>query len=123
MADSDLAMCELAAAVMSGKVDAVSGLLSAAPELATARFKAGATRGSANEYFLEEIERYIYAGDTALHIAAAAYQTEIVRVLIGAGADVMRVIGAARKHCMPQRLAVRARFYGIRLRRRRPLFA
>jgi hypothetical protein len=37
---------------------------------------------------IEAIKRYIYAGDTGLHIAAAAYQTEIARKLIAAGADV-----------------------------------
>src|SRR5262249_30413480 len=37
---------------------------------------------------LDEIEHYMYAGDTALHVAAAAYQQQTVRKLIGAGADV-----------------------------------
>lgn len=31
---------------------------------------------------------YVYAGATALHVAAAAYQTTIVQELIGLGADV-----------------------------------
>jgi Ankyrin repeats (many copies) len=88
MAHSDLALRELGTAVLSGDVASVAKLLAASPELATASFKTGATRGSANEYFLDEIKRYIYAGDTALHIAAAAYQTEIVRALIGSGANV-----------------------------------
>jgi hypothetical protein len=63
-------------------------LLSARPALAGARFEEGATRAAAREFFLEEIGRYIYAGDTALHIAAAAYKMAIVRELIAAGADV-----------------------------------
>jgi hypothetical protein len=88
MVHSDLALRELAAAVLSGSAERVSRLLAASPQLATACFKSGATRGSANEYFLDEIKRYIYAGDTALHIAAAGYQTEIVRALIASGANV-----------------------------------
>ena len=39
-------------------------------------------------YYLEEIGRYIYAGDTALHVAAAAYRTEIVQELVLKGANV-----------------------------------
>jgi ankyrin repeat protein len=39
-------------------------------------------------FFLDQIGRYIYAGDTALHVAAAAYQKEIVSKLLAAGADV-----------------------------------
>jgi hypothetical protein len=54
------------------------GLLAAKPELANARFKIGATRQTAETYYMDEIEHYIYAGDTALHLAAAAYRQEIV---------------------------------------------
>jgi hypothetical protein len=56
--------------------------------LARASFQAGATRQSSVPFFLDRIGRYIYAGDTALHIAAAAYQTKIVNDLLAAGADV-----------------------------------
>src|SRR5947208_13675678 len=34
-----------------------------------------------------KIFTWIYAGDTALHLAAAGYRVEIVRLLIAAGAD------------------------------------
>jgi hypothetical protein len=64
----------------------VSGLLAAAPELASARFRVGATRQAAAEYFLAEIGHYVYSGDTALHIAAAAYEAPVVRELVNAGA-------------------------------------
>jgi ankyrin repeat protein len=33
------------------------------------------------------ISHWIYVGDTALHLAAAGYRVEIVRLLLGAGAD------------------------------------
>src|SRR2546430_7330267 len=54
-------------------------------------FRAGATRKASNVYLLCEIPRYIFAGDTALHIAAAAYRTELVRALLRHGADVHAV--------------------------------
>jgi hypothetical protein len=63
-------------------------LLAAEPALASARVEVGATRQCAKAHYLNEIEHYLYAGDTALHIAAAAYQREIVRKLIVIGADV-----------------------------------
>jgi len=39
-------------------------------------------------WFIEEIGHYIYAGDTALHVAAASYRHKMVNKLINAGADV-----------------------------------
>lgn len=78
----------LVAAIVSGDGARVSLLLEASPELATAVLPTGATRKTAKANFLDSIKRYLYAGDTPLHIAAAAYQTELVRTLIKAGADV-----------------------------------
>ena len=49
-------------------------LLAANPALAKARFEIGATRQTAETFYLDEIGHYIYAGDTALHLAAAAYR-------------------------------------------------
>ena len=37
---------------------------------------------------MDEIGHYVYAGDTALHVAAAAYRQEIVPKLIATGANV-----------------------------------
>ena len=85
---SDLALRELVTAIVAGDAASVSRLLAATPLLASARFQEGATRQSEKPYFLDQMGRYIYVGDTALHIAAAAYQTEIVRKLIAAGANV-----------------------------------
>jgi ankyrin repeat protein len=56
--------------------------------LASARAGEGATRGTATDYYLAEIGHYLYAGDTALHIGAAAYRLPVVRQLIAMGADV-----------------------------------
>jgi len=62
-------------------------LLAAAPALATARFRSGATRQSSKRFFLAEVSRYIYTGDTALHFAAAAYRADLVRALLHHGAN------------------------------------
>jgi len=88
MAESNFALHELVSAILAGDAEGASRLLDASPGLARAAFQTGATRGSIEQFFLDQIKRYIYAGDTALHIAAAAYQTEIVRKLLAAGADV-----------------------------------
>ncbi len=87
MVKSDLALRQLIEAIIAGNAEGAARLLAATPQLARARFQAGATRQS-SEPFLDQIGRYIYAGDTALHIAAAAYQTKIVSDLLAAGADV-----------------------------------
>jgi ankyrin repeat protein len=82
------ALPELVRAIVAGDAAAALRLLAASPVLAHMRVEAGATRQTAKAHFLDEIEHYLYAGDTALHIAAAAYRPEIVRKLIAMGADV-----------------------------------
>jgi len=88
MVNSDSDLRELVGAVIRGDRSSTSRLLAASPVLTRACFQTGASRGSEEEYFLDQIKRYIFAGDTALHFAAAAYQTELVRELIHAGANV-----------------------------------
>ena len=75
-----------ARAIAQGDQAFVSRLLAAAPELALVRFAVGATRQAAEEFYLDEIDHYVYGGDTALHIAAAAYEADMVRELVDAGA-------------------------------------
>ena len=84
----DAALTKLVAAIVVGDDAAVARLLAETPGLARASFATGATRQTAKAYYIDAIGRYIFAGDTALHIAAAAYRTDIVSRLIGAGADV-----------------------------------
>ena len=43
---------------------------------------------AAADQFLDAIAHYIYGGDTALHVAAAAFEPAIARSLLAAGADV-----------------------------------
>ena len=47
----------------------------------------GATRQGASTYFFTEIAHYLYAGDTALHMAAAAFRRPVAELLIAHGAD------------------------------------
>lgn len=61
-------------------------LLDATPELAQKTVRGGATRTAPAPYFFEEIKHYVYAGDTALHVAAAAYWVEGCRALVARGA-------------------------------------
>ena len=84
----DSALMALVQAIAADDTANALRLLNVLPALASARFNEGATRHTAKEHYLDEIERYIYAGDTALHMAAAAYRTEIVQKLIAMGADV-----------------------------------
>ncbi len=84
----DAALMALVRAIAAGKAADVARLLAASPALASAQLAKGATRQRAKPYFLDEIAHYVYAGDTALHVAAAAYRHGIVRKLIAAGADV-----------------------------------
>jgi len=87
MPDSDGDLRKLVDAIVSSDSTETIRLLEASPQLAVASFESGATRQTAKPCFLDQIGRYIYAGDTALHIAAAAYQPETVRKLIAAGAN------------------------------------
>ena len=88
VATSDAELMVLLQGIVADDSGAVSALLAASPELAMTRVAKGATRQAASENFLVEIEHYIYAGDTALHVAAAAYRPDLVRLLVATGADV-----------------------------------
>jgi len=88
MGKTDAALWKVVEAIVARDAAGVSRLIVVSPSLASACFHNGATRQTAKQYFLDPIGRYVLAGDTALHIAAAAYETEVVRKLINAGADV-----------------------------------
>jgi len=80
-------LSELLRAVIAGKTSIVSRLLAANPELARAQVSTGATRQHASEYFFQSIAHYAYAGDTALHMAAAAFERPAAELLVRSGAD------------------------------------
>ena len=75
-------------AIVSRERSTASRLLAASPLLARQAIATGATREAASGHFFEEITHYAYAGDTPLHIAAAAYQTGIAEELVSKGANV-----------------------------------
>ena len=73
--------------VVAGDADRVSRRLGAAPVLATTASPVGATRQQARDFFFTAISHYLYAGDTALHMAAAAFSRPMAELLMTHGAD------------------------------------
>ena len=88
MDSRDSKLMGFASVLADGDVAGALALLREAPELATAVIEVGASRQDPVTYFFEAIGHYVYRGDTALHVAAAAHRLEVVRALIAAGADV-----------------------------------
>src|SRR5947209_1566867 len=75
-----LRMNELLAAILDDDVSRVKQLLREDNRLATRLIQKP-------KLYQSKIFHWIYAGDTALHLAAAGYRVEIVKALIKAGAD------------------------------------
>jgi ankyrin repeat protein len=73
--------------VVDGDIDQVSRRLAATPALATTSSDVGATRQESSNFFFAEIAHYFYAGDTALHMAAAAFRRRVAELLVARGAD------------------------------------
>ena len=73
--------------IVNGDVDAVCERIMADPGLTTSSAEVGASRQNAKDFFFTEINHYLYAGDTALHMAAAAFQRPIAELLVDHGAD------------------------------------
>jgi hypothetical protein len=73
-------MDKLVSAILDDDRSLVKSLLKADPALATRPF--------ANpKLYQSKIFHWIYVGDTVLHLAAAGYRVEIMRLLLAAGAD------------------------------------
>jgi hypothetical protein len=87
-------------AVIDGEVAAASRVLATHPEFATLAFATGATRAGSLEFFHKDIVHYCYQGDTALHMAAAAFQPSTARLLVkkGAALDARNRRGAEPLH-------------------------
>ena len=81
------AFLEFVRLVIAGDVDDVSRRLMSDPALATMTEPIGPTRQDTTGYFFTEISHYIYKGDTALHMAAAAFSRPIAEILVSHGAD------------------------------------
>jgi ankyrin repeat protein len=73
-------MDELLRAILDDNRATVEVLLTADASLVAARV-------SESKLYDEKIFHWLYAGDTALHLAAAGYRVEIVRLLLASGAD------------------------------------
>jgi hypothetical protein len=73
--------------VVSGDIGDVARCLAASPSLATTPADVGATRQVASTFFFSEIAHYLYAGDTALHMAAAAFRRPAAELLVAHGAN------------------------------------
>src|SRR6476646_710041 len=74
-------------AIAADDDEAISRVLAEAPELARMGAVTGATRASAQRFYLAGVGHYVYAGDTALHVAAAGFNGRVARQLIKRGAD------------------------------------
>jgi len=85
---ADGSLRDLMGAIASGDDARVDQLLADAPNLARAALGQGASRSAAAANFLPQAGCYMYAGDTALHIAATAYRADLCRRLVAAGAAV-----------------------------------
>ncbi len=74
--------------VVAGDLEQVSRRLAARPALATMASDTGATRQGPSTFFFKDIAHYLYQGDTALHMAAAAFRRPVAEFLVAHGADV-----------------------------------
>jgi hypothetical protein len=84
----DSALLALFRAIASRDDRAIAWQLDSSRDLARWAIRIGASRQDAETYFLTAIGHYVYGGDTALHIAAAAHQREVAQSLVTRGADV-----------------------------------
>jgi len=81
-------LLDLLRAIAEGDARRAALLLDAEPRLARESLRGGASRAEAKAWYFNEIAHYVYAGDTALHVAAAGHRAEIAERLIALGADV-----------------------------------
>ena len=75
-------------AIANLDVEKASAILNQDGSLASAALITGATRTNAESFYFKRISHYAYAGDTALHIASAAYLPVMVTRLLACGANV-----------------------------------
>jgi hypothetical protein len=82
------ALWALLLAIASRDRPKTSQLLRESPLLARLPLEVGATRQRASACFFTAISHYVYAGDTPLHVAAAACQRDVAEDLVSRGASV-----------------------------------
>jgi hypothetical protein len=87
----DTQLRELFGVIVQRDVERLARLIADHPVLPRTALDVGASRSASTEFFLDEIKHYVYAGDTALHVAAAAHWPEGAALLLDAGADIKAV--------------------------------
>lgn len=83
----DQAFFDFVRLVVSGRLDEVSRRVTGTPALATTAAEVGASRQAASNFFFADIRHYLYRGDTALHMAAAAFRRPVAQLLVAHGAN------------------------------------
>jgi hypothetical protein len=78
----------LFAAVAARDHVAVRRMLDRSPGIAARPLRVGASRDDPGPYFLVPVRHYVYAGDTALHVVAAAHHRGLAESLVTRGAAV-----------------------------------
>jgi ankyrin repeat protein len=87
MSDKDAAFLHFIRCVANRDAAAVERTLRLHPGFATRASTVGATRDDAEQYFFESAAHYLYQGDTALHMAVAAFSRPIAELLVAHGAN------------------------------------
>jgi ankyrin repeat protein len=87
----DTQLRELIGVIVQRDGKRLARLLEDHPALSLAALDVGASRSASSEFFLNEIMHYVYGGDTALHVAAAAHWPEGVALLLKAGANLRAI--------------------------------
>ena len=87
MQTADTVFFDFVRLVVSGRLDEVSRRVAGTPALATTSSEVGATRQAASTFFFTDIRHYLYRGDTALHMAAAAFRRPVAQLLVAHGAN------------------------------------
>jgi ankyrin repeat protein len=76
-------------AIALGDPSALSWMLeTSGDQIAVLPIRIASSRQDSTSYFLDAIGHHVYAGDTALHIAAAAYRRDLAPMLVDKGAMV-----------------------------------
>jgi hypothetical protein len=78
---------KLVDAIVANDEALFSNMLAQSPALVAQSLFNGAVRQDPIPYFIKEVGHYIYAGDTALHFAAASYRQKMAAELINLGAN------------------------------------
>jgi hypothetical protein len=84
----DGVLLALFAAIASGDDVTATRMLDQRPGLANLPLRVGARRQDPRPFFLLPIRHYVYTGDTALHVAAAAHHRALAETLVARGAAV-----------------------------------